>query len=618
MAGKQAEPIFPDTEREPGPNTIASDRKRLCSYVGARGFGPRGKRSIGLINNLAAYEYYPFWHSLLSALGYQVMVPDTSRVEQFNEEDYGTVSYDRICTPAKAANKLILEMIDRGVEAIFMPAYFRHGRCPVFCGYARLVRSNIPAIVDGSIAIIDPALDSVDLRDLFETPDAFTPIREALIAFDESTAPTLEEFDAALRSAMGIQRDHDDQRVADLRRSMDWIHDDDDHHGVIIASRPYQLARNQIQGIDEKLSQRGFAVLSPISVKLSLNEMDRMRSVEPPSTHEALIRRIAETSIDDPDISVLFLQSDHCGFDTLAVIEARQILSDGHRRTAAILLDETKDEGAIDSQIEGFTRDILAEKKQKDLEDSEVLTPAEAIRKLVGDYGAESERVDLGNLRDNLPQHLCKAVESLFKLAKGQLEEEEDSSVAHLPPTCKECLAESLPSLLSHEFGRPISVAWDGSWRFPEERLSQPWAFDGKENPRIGLAGHPLLCFNPVITEPVASLISEYGGYVVLPNPDRFNADDHGYRDQLDEFRDQGVDGVLYLQYPDCLKNFVSGQGAIQSLQRLYPDMPLVSIGFDSDTTPIQLENRISLVIALAQENLRAEGEGNLEPEPKA
>lgn len=586
-------------------NTIAHERQRLEAFTEAGGFGLRRKHSIGLINSLASYEYFPFWHSLLSALGYQVMVSRKDRMSEFNGERLDTILSNRICTPAKSANELVLDMIDRGVEAVFMPVYDRQSRCPVFCGYGRLIRSNIPALMDGSVALIDPLLASAEIRDLFDVAGAFTSVHEALIAFDADTAPTSTEFTTALRSAIDAQREFDEQGANDVRRAMEWIYSNNAHHGIIIVGRPYQLAIDQLQAIDENLAQRGFAVLSPMSVRLTLADLDMMRNVTPAMTFESLTRRIAETSIDEPGVSVLFIQSDHCSFDTLLTIEARQILVDGHRRTAVILLDEEADAGAIDSQIEGFTRDILAEKRQKELEDTEVLTPAQAISLLVGNYDAESDRIDLRNIRDALPQHLCKGVESLFSMAESQLISHPESSVVQLPLTCKDCLAASLPSLLSHKLGREITVTWNGVWRFPEESLRQPWAFEGKESPRIGLAGHPLLCFDPAITGPIVSLISEYGGSVVLPDPDRFNGDELGYVDQLDEFRDQGIDGVLYLQYPDCLKSFVSGYGAIRVLQQRYPDMPLVAIDFDSNTTPIQLENRISLIIATARNNLR-------------
>ena len=77
--------------------------------------------------------------------------------------------------------------------------------------------------------------------------------------------------------------------------------------------------------------------------------------------------------------------------------------------------------------------------------------------------------------------------------------------------------------------------------------------------------------------------------------------DDVRYLGQLDEFFRNHVDAVLYLQSFSCLKGHVNARGALREFQDRYPGMPVTVIDYDPESSELNRENRIRLVVEAAK-----------------
>lgn len=67
------------------------------------------------------YENYPLWHTMLTDLGFRVVLSPRSDKELF-EEGIETIPSDTVCYPAKMSHGHIMALIKQGIPNIFYPS----------------------------------------------------------------------------------------------------------------------------------------------------------------------------------------------------------------------------------------------------------------------------------------------------------------------------------------------------------------------------------------------------------------------------------------------------------------------------------------------------------------
>jgi hypothetical protein len=73
---------------------------------------------------------------------------------------------------------------------------------------------------------------------------------------------------------------------------------------------------------------------------------------------------------------------------------------------------------------------------------------------------------------------------------------------------------------------------------------------------------------------------------------------------EMMEIIESGYGNIVCAQPFGCLPNHIVGKGMIRKLKELYPDSNIVPIDYDPGATRVNQENRIKLMLAVAQENL--------------
>ena len=73
---------------------------------------------------------------------------------------------------------------------------------------------------------------------------------------------------------------------------------------------------------------------------------------------------------------------------------------------------------------------------------------------------------------------------------------------------------------------------------------------------------------------------------------------------EMMELIESGYGNIVCAQPFGCLPNHIVGKGMIRKLKELYPESNLVPIDYDPGATRVNQENRIKLMLAVAQENL--------------
>ena len=101
------------------PNLYDYKYKRLFSYKPLPlSAAPRG--AIGIPRVLNMYENYPFWFTVLSELGFRVILSGRSSHKML-EKGMDSIPSESVCYPAKLAHGHVVDLIEKGVKTIFYP-----------------------------------------------------------------------------------------------------------------------------------------------------------------------------------------------------------------------------------------------------------------------------------------------------------------------------------------------------------------------------------------------------------------------------------------------------------------------------------------------------------------
>ena len=70
-----------------------------------------------------------------------------------------------------------------------------------------------------------------------------------------------------------------------------------------------------------------------------------------------------------------------------------------------------------------------------------------------------------------------------------------------------------------------------------------------------------------------------------------------------------GVENIICTQPFGCLPNHIVGKGVIKELRRNYPQSNIIAVDYDPGASEVNQLNRIKLMLATAQKNLKKEME---------
>lgn len=134
--------------KSPIPNMVDWKYKRTFGY--RRLTEAKAHRGdIGIPRVLGMYENYPFWFTVLTALGFRVMLSGRSSHDLF-EQGMESIPSENVCYPAKLAHGHVESLLDKGVTTIFYPcvSYEKETspgqdntfNCPIVATYPEVLR----------------------------------------------------------------------------------------------------------------------------------------------------------------------------------------------------------------------------------------------------------------------------------------------------------------------------------------------------------------------------------------------------------------------------------------------------------------------------------------------
>ena len=305
-----------------------------------------GKLRVGIPFGLNMFELLPFWHTMLTDLGFEVVLSDVS-TRSLYALGQNSIPSDTVCYPAKLMHGHIENLIQKGVDAIFYPCMTYNldehrasncYNCPVVAYYPELLKANMPHLreVDFMMPFFEPDRKKDFIRlagDYFSKK--FKHINKKMVknaiehAFDELNAYYAEVQEAG-REAI---------RYAD-------------EHGLelaVIAGRPYHVDPEINHGIDRLIQSYGMVIVSedavaPLSDVPELNVFNQW-------TYHSRMYAAANYAAHKENAQIIQLVSFGCGIDAITTDEMRSITEEGGKIYTQLKIDEINNLGAAKIRI---------------------------------------------------------------------------------------------------------------------------------------------------------------------------------------------------------------------------------------------------------------------------
>ena len=361
-----------------------SDRPNLYDYKYKRCFAYRRltdkkatRGEIGIPRALNMYENYPFWFTLLTSLGFKVVISGRSSHELF-ETGIESIASENICYPAKLAHGHIKWLLGKGIRTIFYPCVSyednlvpdadNHYNCPVVANYPLVIGANMPELREPDVRYMHPYFNLANHELMVDR------IVEEFAWANVSR----EEAQVAVKAAYAEDKvfKHDVQQEG--LRALAYMKEHD-CRGIVLAGRPYHIDPEINHGIPETICSLGMAVLSEDSIcelqpgeQLDLTAFLSEGEPDPRATNAAGFRHVDDRTVTRrmplrvtnqwayharlyaaahfvasyPGLELVQLNSFGCGLDAITTDQVSEILADKADVYTLLKIDEVSNLGA--------------------------------------------------------------------------------------------------------------------------------------------------------------------------------------------------------------------------------------------------------------------------------
>ena len=318
----------------------------------------KAKGTIGIPMGLNMYELLPFWYTLFTKLGYNVVTsPNSSRSLYLSGQH--TIPSDTVCFPAKLMHGHIESLLKEDVDAIFYPCLSynideglgdNHYNCPVVAYYPEVLEANVKALKD--VTFIYDYLGIHRRKDFTKKftklmEHYFGPVKFSEVAMACNYA--YEEYEKHMRLVRMEGKKY-------LRLAKE-----ENKPIIVLAGRPYHLDPEINHGINKLICDLGAAVVTEDSVSDMTGHVDTkvLNQWMYHSRMYAAAQYVGETK--DPNMNLVQLVSFGCGVDSITTDEVRRILEENGKIYTQIKIDEITNLGAVKIRL----RSLFAATKQK-------------------------------------------------------------------------------------------------------------------------------------------------------------------------------------------------------------------------------------------------------------
>ena len=359
ISGNRCDNPLGKLKKNSAPNMYEYKYNRLFSYVPLEpSQAPRGE--IGIPRVLNIYDSYPFWFTLLTALGFRVVISDDSSKKLY-EKGIDTITSDSICYPAKLVHGHIINLIEKGIKRIFYPCVIFEEKedknsqnqfnCPIVMSYPEVIKNNLDILKEKHIDLMIPFFSFESKEILKKT------ILEEFEKFDVSEEEVQSALDLAWEERLNFRKDLKNKAleiIKDLEKT--------GKTGVVLCGRPYHCDKEIHHGIPNIINSFGIAVLTGDAVA-SISSLDEeLRVVDQWTYHSRLYRAAAYVGKSNC-LELIELNSFSCGIDAVTTDQVAEILANHGKVHTLLKIDEISNLGAVKIRIRSLLAALDYKKK---------------------------------------------------------------------------------------------------------------------------------------------------------------------------------------------------------------------------------------------------------------
>lgn len=461
-----------------------SDRPNLYDYKYKRCFAYRRltdknatRGEIGIPRALNMYENYPFWFTLLTSLGFKVMISGRSSHELF-ETGIESIASENICYPAKLVHGHIKWLLNKGMKTIFYPCVSyednlvpntdNHYNCPVVANYPLVVGANMPELRDPDVRYMHPYFNLANHELMVDR----------IVEEFAWASVSREEAETAVKAAYAEDKvfKHDVQQEG--LKALAYMKEHD-CRGIVLAGRPYHIDPEINHGIPETICALGMVVLSEDSIcelqpgeKLDLTDFLSEGEEDPRKKNANGFRHVDDRKVtvnrmplrvtnqwayhsrlyaaahfvaSYPGLELVQLNSFGCGLDAITTDQVAEILADKADVYTLLKIDEVSNLGAAKIRL----RSLKAAVEEREANKARIAKAALATSDESGSAESDAPR---------------NAAHAAAQAAARKAQEQAESDLA----TAQAALAEAQAAVAAAEAkvkaaDRPVDAADAGS-----------------------------------------------------------------------------------------------------------------------------------------------------------
>lgn len=317
------------------------------------------RTTIGIPRVLNMFENYPFWYTLLTECGFEVVLSPESTTKMY-QKGVGSVMSDNICFPAKLVHGHIIALAEQKVDRIFYPTILKEEKefqssnnsfnCPVVSGYPDVIRSAMEPEERFGIPFDKPVIT-------FSNDEA---LEKACYAYVSSLGVSKAVFNSAFKNALQ-ERENMKKVLRDNQRVLFDKAVGENKLVFVVAGRPYHADPLVHQKVGQILSDMGVEVFTDDIFRHAESKgFGKLNIVSQWSYPNRVVQAAMEVAKLPVNVQLVQLNSFGCGPDSFFMDETREILKQAGKNYTVLRIDEIASPGSVRLRMRSLIESLKA------------------------------------------------------------------------------------------------------------------------------------------------------------------------------------------------------------------------------------------------------------------